>query len=346
MAAHRLALALVLFTISFVPSSGADDEFTEGLEGLRQVQVSLDSADHYYWLIVEHGRIVLNKACGPLEANCDHNVFAIWDEEGHKIFEQAPLLDIENSTDGHAFASALREPDRLMVSTVITKNDGYEWILAEYDVDSGDVLRLHHIVPVRCLNMKGDRKGNLWCLGDDVDRRREQLDHNLVYRYDASGELTSQTLPRSFLGGDLKALSYSFRQSAPGGFLRGDGPVRAWFPRTRELFSFDNEGAVRDHLVTPTIENFERTRLVSAPDGHVYAMLSTATDPMDSDTWRKGLYRLAEDASAWEPLAGFEEIPMRFTLAGADDNGLVLLDRRSLTLFWWPVDEGAVRQPD
>jgi hypothetical protein len=334
-----LALALVLFTI-VIPTSAIADEFTERLGDLRQVQVSLDGADHSYWLIVEHGRTVLAKVCGPLEAECDHHVFAIWDETGRKVFEQAPFLDVEDVADGSVVASTLREPDRLMVSTVITKGDGFEWILAEYDVDSGDVLRLHHIAPVRCLNMKGDRTGNLWCLGDDVDRRREQLDHNLVYRYDASGELISQTLPRSFLGGDPKALSFSFRQSAPGGFLRGDGPVRLWFPKTRELFSFDHQGAVRDHEVTPAIENLERTRMVSAPDGHVYAMLSTATDPEDPDTWSQGLYRLADDASAWEPLAGIaEEIPMRFTVAGADENGLVLLDRPSLTLYWWPVDE-------
>jgi hypothetical protein len=339
MAGHRLALALVLFTI-VIPTSAASEEFTETLENLRQMQVSLDGADHSYWLVVEHGRAVLNKACGPQEAECDHDVFAVWDEDGAKVFEQAPLVDIEGMAGGHCFASALRETDRLVISTVITKAEGYEWILAEYDVDKGEVLRLHHIAPVRCINMKGDRTGNLWCLGDDVDRTRKELDHDLVYRYDASGELISQSLDRSMLGGDPKALAYCFRQSAPGGFLRGDGPVRLWFPKTRELFSFDHQGAVRDHEVTPAIENLERTRMVSAPDGHVYAMLSTATDPEDSDTWSQGLYRLADDASAWEPLPGIaEEIPMRFTLAGADDNGLVLLDQRSLTLYWWPVGE-------
>ncbi|MCU0235231.1 MAG: hypothetical protein MUE90_14520, partial [Thermoanaerobaculales bacterium] len=94
---------------------------------------------------------------------------------------------------------------------------------------------------------------------------------------------------------------------------------------------------VRDRIALPTIESQQRAHLVSSPDGAVYAML-VAGDEKRPEQWTQGLYRLAADGSSWAPLEHAPgRVPTQMALVGADEQGLVLVDQKSLILCRLPV---------
>ncbi len=188
------------------------------------------------------------------------------------------------------------------------------------------------------MNIRGDENGHIWCLGTDVAKLAEGQDYDLVHRFDASGKSLGRSLARSTYPDTPSPLSIIKRHSGYGGFLPGAGTIRLWLPAVEELITFDTDGRVLDRLVLPTVEHLIRARLVTAPDDEVYAILTTGKDIKDSDTWTHGLYRWTHDGASWTPLHDPPvQLPLRITLNGADQEGLILLDRRSLDLLWYPL---------
>ena len=301
-------------------------------------RLSLEGADHFYWIEPSGDRIVLDRACGPVGADCDHDVLVVWDADGRKLVEIAPLLDMAEMSAGTTFDATLRTRDRLVVSAVV---GGVPLLLAEYDVRSGDLLRTASTGSIECVDVHADHDGTTWCVGVDLARRRDGEDYDLVYRFDASGTAEASTLPRSTYPPDVDRLvAAGPRHTGGGGFLPGDGDIRLWLPAVGELVSFDDEGHVSDRLVLPEIDDAQRARLVSAPGDEIFAMFTVGRDDA-GDEWRQALYRLAGDGSAWEPLTGSADtLPMRFDLVGADEAGLILLDRSSLTLCHLRIPAG------
>jgi len=330
-----IAIAILLFGAA--PCLATDDEGEILLSDLSGLQLSLDGADHYYWITPEKGRVVLNRPCVPMTEDCDHEVLVVWDENGQQVFEQAPFLDIPDMSDGAIYDSTLAAPNRLIVSTV-TGDGPFKNVLAEYDVDNHKLFRVNPTGSVRCRNVLGDKEGTIWCLGTDLVKRKNDEDYDLVYRFDAAGDLLGSSLPRSAFPENPGPLSVLKRPSGYGGFLPGDGKVRLWLPAIEELITFDFDGRVLDRLTLPTVEDLLQARLVTAPDNEVYAVLTSGTDTRNSDSWTHGLFRLTHDGALWTPLEDPPvQLPPRITLSGADDEGLILLDRKSLTLLWYPV---------
>jgi hypothetical protein len=336
MSARSIGLICVLVLLP-TPSLASDPEVEFFLSDLDGFKLSLDGADHYYWLTPEKGRVVLNKQCVPTDEDCDHDVVAVWDEDGKKIFERAPFLDIPDMSHGSIYDSTLIAPNRLIVST-ITGEDTFTSVLAEYDVDNQELLRVIPTGSIRCMNVLGDEEGTIWCLGDDVAKRSKDEDYDLVHRFDAAGKPLESSLPRSIYPESPGPLSVIKRIHGYGGFLPGNGQIRLWLPEVEELITFDSEGRVTDRLILPTVEDLIQARLVTAPDDEVYAVLTSGTDPRDSDTWTHALFRLTNDGATWTPLEDPPvHLPIRLTLQGADESGLILLDRRSLQLLWYPI---------
>jgi hypothetical protein len=329
-------ISVLIYLCSAVcPASEEEGEIL--LADLDSLQLSLDGADHYYWLTPEKGRVVLNKQCVPTDEDCDHNVVAVWDEGGKKIFERAPFLDIPGVPDGWIFDTTLTASDRLIVSTETSKSAS-RFVLVEYDVDNQELLRVVPTGSIRCMNVLGDEDGTIWCLGTDITQRKNEEDYDLVHRFDETGNLLGSALPRSLFRESPSPLSILKRPDGYGGFLPGDGAVRLWLPAVNELITFDSQGRVVDRLVLPIVEHLIQARLVTAANGEIYAVLTTGNDIEKSDTWRHRLCRLTHDGALWTPLHDPPgNLPLRITLNGADEKGLILLDRRSLELLWYPI---------
>ena len=295
-------------------------------------RLSLEGADHYYWVVPFEGRLVLDRTCVPAEEDCDHDVLVVWDADGRELFEASPFLEIPEMSGGMTLDAALRTPDRLVVSAMVGHGP-FRPVLAEYSINSGELQHVTSTGSIQCLDLHADDDGNTWCLGVDVEKRRDGEDHDLVYRLDTSGTANASALPRSTYPPDTRLLfSAHPRSGRGGGFLPGDGDVRLWLPAVGELIRFDDEGHVSDRLVLPEIDDVQRARLVSAPGDEIFAMFTVGPDDA-VDEWRQALYRLARDASAWAPLTGSSDtLPMDFTLIGADEAGLIVLNRRSRTI--------------
>lgn len=325
----------VLLVVAPAIPVAAEDAVIEFVD-CSGLQLTLDGADHYYWLAPEKGRVLLVRQCVAAEADCDHDVVTVWDREGRKIFEAAPYLDIPEMSGGVILDAALRTPDRLVVSAW-AGSSGVHPILAEYDIGTRELLRVVPTGPVQCFDLYGDDEGVTWCLGVDIVGRAADDDYGLVYRFDEVGALQGSTLPRSAFPPEVRLLADTWRGNYRGGFLRGDGPQRLWLPAVNELISFDAEGEVAERLLLPTIDRQQRAHLASSPDGAVYAMI-IAGEEGKPDEWTQSLYRLAEDDSAWLPLEGIAKpFTMKIALVGADAEGLVLLDRNTLGLCHLPL---------
>jgi hypothetical protein len=334
---RRVATISVLVFFCGAICLASDDEGEIFVADLDGFQLSLDGADHYYWLTPEKGRVVLNKACVPIDEDCDHDVVAVWDDNGEKIFERAPFLDIPEMTDGRIFDSTLAAPDRLIVSAMAGEKN-FTHVLAEYDIRNGELKRVIRTGSIRCRNVLGIQDGAVWCVGTDIDKRKRGEDYDLVYRVDETGTLIESLLSRSLFPETPGPLAVLKRPDGYGGFLPGNGPVRLWLPAVNELITFDSQGRVVNRLAVAAVEHLIQARLVTAPDGEVYAILTTGKDTRDSDTWTHCLYRLTHTGATWTPLADSpSRLPIRMTLVGADEEGLILLDRRSLELLWHPI---------
>ncbi len=301
--------------------------------------LTLDGADHYYWIAPEKDRVVLVRQCVPAEADCDHDVVTVWDREGRRIFEGTPFLDIPEMSDGKILDVALRTPGRLVVSAIVGTIEFYP-VLAEYDIGTGEVLRVVPTGSVLCFDLHGDDRGVTWCLGADTAKRALEEDFNLVYRFDEVGALQGSALPSSTFPTAGRPLADTWRGNDRGGFLEDGGRTRLWLPAVGELVSFDDQDRVTDRLELPTIVNQLRSRLVAAPDGEVYATL-IAGEETEPGLWTQGLYHLADNGASWLPIEGLpSSLPMHITLVGADDAGLVLLDRKTLVLCHLPLTTG------
>lgn len=334
----RVALGCVLLVSGVVVApAGAGDDPVAGAD-CSGPQLSLEGADHAYWAAAEKGRVVLVRACGPEAGDCDHDVVTVWSWEDRKIFEAAPFRDIPEMSDGSILDAALRTPDRLVVSAVVGSSGDFRPVLAEYDIGTGELVRVVPTGPVLCLDLAGDDKGVTWCLGRDAVRDRAGRNFDLVHRFNAVGELAGSSLPRSAFHPAAEPLHGVLgRGSQRGGFLPGDGAVRLWLPAVDALVGFDAKGAVADRLELPVIEGQQRAHLVSGRDGAVYALLSVG-DEKKPEEWAQGLYRLAGDGSAWAPLEqALGRVPMQMALVGADEQGLVLYDQRTLLVCRLPV---------
>ncbi len=113
-------------------------------------------------------------------------------------------------------------------------------------------------------------------------------------------------------------------------------------PAVEELISFDSDGKVRNRLILPTVEGLQSAWLVTAPGDEIFALLTVATNHEDPETRTQGLFRLALDGASWTPLEEPPiQLPLRFTLVGADSTGLILLDRKALALVWLPITTDA-----
>jgi hypothetical protein len=300
------------------------------------LQLSLEGADHYYWIAPENDRVVLVRQCVATEADCDHDVVTVWDRDGRGVLEAAPFLDIPEMSGGKILDAALRTPGRLVVSAIVGTIEFYP-VLAEYDIGTGELLRVVPTGSVQCLDLHGDDQGVTWCLGADTAKRALEEDFNLVYRYDEVGALRGSSLPRSAFPATSDPIANTWRGNDRGGFLEAGGRTRLWLPAVGELISFDDEGGVSDRLALPTAVNQQRSRLVAAPDGGVYAML-IAGEKTEPGTWTQGLYHLADNGASWLPIEGLpSSVPMHIALVGADDAGLVLLDRKTLVLCHLPL---------
>ena len=291
------------------------------------IKVDLCGAQYYRWISPEHGRVVVAKDCVPAEGDCDHDVLAVFDQEGGPLFEGTPFLDVPGMTDGRIFAAALRTPDMLVVSTT-AGHTGYEPVLAEYEISSGVLVRVIKTGSVHCWDLFGDDEGIIWCLGGDGREARAHEGFDLVHRFDESGDLLGSSLPRSTFdsGKPWKGLH--------SGFIHGHDQVRLWLSAANEIISFGPDGAVEERLVLPSSENMVRSRMAGLSTGEVFALLTVGDDRDDADTWSQALYRLSPDGSSWLPLV---DLPMKFTLVGSDDENLILLDRESLELVWYPL---------
>ena len=333
----RRIIAMAILVFGAAPCLATDHEGEILLADLSSLQLNLGGADYYHWLTPEKGRVVLNRPCVPMTEDCDHEVLVVWDEGGQQVFEQAPFLDIPEISHATIFDSTLAAPDRLIVSTAVGGRTS-TWVLAEYDVNKGKLLRVIRTGPIRCRNVLGDQDGTIWCLGIDVVKRKKEEDFDLVYLFDGAGNLLGSSLPRSAFSETPGPLSILERPDGYGGFLPGDGKIRLWLPAVEELITFDVDGRVLDRLTLPTVKDLLQARLVTAPDNEVYAVLTSGTDARNSDSWTHGLFRLTHNGALWTPLEDPPvHLPLRITLSGADDEGLILLDRKSLTLLWYPV---------
>ncbi len=295
-------------------------------------RLRLEGADHAYWIEPSGDRIVLDRACGSVQDDCDHDVLVVWHADGRKLFEASPFLEIPDMAGGMTLDAALRTPDRLVVSAMVGRGP-FRPVLTEYGVSSGELEQVTSTGSIQCLDLHADDDGTTWCLGPDLEKRRDGEDYDLVYRFDGSGNIRGSTLPRSAYPRDVNLLVSAIpRTGRGGGFLPGDGDVRLWLPAVGELLRFDDDGDVSERMVLPEIDDVQRARLVSAPGDDIFAMFTVG--PEDAvDEWRQALYRLAGNGSAWEPLTGSSDtLPMDFTLIGADEAGLILLERRSLTV--------------
>lgn len=336
MVKRSFALWCVLAVAAATAPVAAGDGVIEFVDcgGLR---LSLEEADHSYWASPEKGRVVMVRACGPVEDDCNHDVITVWDAEGRKIFEAAPFLDVPEISDGRILDAALRSPDRLVASAMVGGPGAFRPVLAEYDVGTGELVRVTPTGAVQCLHLVGDHDGVTWCLGVDIERRAAGEEYDLVYRFDEVGALQGSALPRSAFPAAARPLADTWRGNFRGGFLGGGGPLRLWLPEVGELISFDEAGRVSDRLVLPKIANQQRAHLTSAPGGAVCAMLIVG-DEAKPEEWNRALYRLADDGSAWLPLEEMNgPIPMQMALVGADEEGLILLDRKTLVLCHLPL---------
>ncbi len=334
MRTRRIARIVVLVLFVCSPSLAASDEEGENLlSDLSSLQLDLGGAAHYYWITPEMGRVVINKQCVPSDRDCDNNVLAVVDESGRQVFERAPALDIPELSSVHIFGATLRTPDRLVLSANVPKRGR---ILAEYDVGSGDLVRVVSTGPISCWDLQGDEDGTLWCLGADAAKIDDDQDFDLVHRFDEAGRVLGSALPRS--GFPPTIHPSGFKTGEHGHFLPGTGTVRLWLPEPGELISFSSDGALLDRLTLPTVEGLVRAKLAKAPDEEVFAMLTVAADADDPETWTQALYRLAPDGGSWIPLhLPPVQLPRRIVLRGADEAGLILLDRASLKLLWYPI---------
>ncbi len=327
-------VVLVLFVCS--PSLASDEEVENLLSDLNSLRLDLGGAGHYYWITPEKGRFIINKQCVPSERDCDHNVLAVLDESGRQLFEHAPAVDIPELSGNRILDVTLRTPDRLVLSANLPKRGRF---LAEYDVGSGDPLRVVSTGPISCWDLHGDEDGTIWCLGADAAKIADDQDFDLVYRFDEAGTVLGSVLPRSEFPQTVHPSG--FKTGEHGHFLPGAGTVRLWLPEPGELISFSSDGAVHNRLTLPTVEGLVRAKLAKASDDEVFAMLTVAADADDPQTRTQALYRLAPDGGSWIPLV---QMPMRIALRGADAAGLILLDRASLTLLWYPIPAKASDQ--
>ncbi len=333
----RRIIAMATLVFGSALCLATDDEGEILLADLSGMQLSLDGAPHYYLLTPEKGRVVLNRECVPIDKDCDHHVLVVWDEGGQIVFERAPHLDIPEMSGDAPIAATLLTPQRLVLSTVSPS-----WALAGYDINKDELSYVVPTDPIRCQDLLGDDQGTIWCLGDDYAQRANDEDFDLVYRFDHGGKLLGSTLPRSSFPRDPHPLSKIKIRSGFGGFLPGDGEVRLWLPAVGELITFDTEGEVLDRLVLPNIEGQVRAWLVTAPDKDIFGLLVSGTDVDDHRTYTQALYKLASDGASWIPLQDPPiRLPMRIKLAGADESGLILLDRKSLELLWYPIETKA-----
>jgi len=230
--------------------------------------------------------------------------------------------------------ATLRAPDRLVMTAYV---EGASFILAEYDLGTGELLRTVSTESIHCWDLQGDAEGTTWCLGRDSARIRDDRDYDLVYRYDASGTLMSSSLPRSAFPDSVNPTGLK-RCCRQGHFLPGEGTVRLWLPAVGELVSFDREGEMQERVTLPEVEDLLKAWLVTAPGDAVFALLSAGPDYEDSTSWTQTLVRLAPDGAAWIPIEGApQDLPPSFILVGADDLGLILFDRRTMTLVWYPL---------
>ena len=63
-----------------------------------------------------------------------------------------------------------------------------------------------------------------------------------------------------------------------------------------------------------------------------------AGEDAEPGAWHQALYRLVDEGSAWLPLEEMSgPVPMQVALVGADDAGLILLDRKTLVLCHLPL---------
>ena len=332
--ASLAAIALPILLIGTNPAAASGDGIAALDPDLRRLHVSLDGAPHYYALTPEMGRLVLRRAPAPSEIDTDHDVLVVTDGNGRQIFKRTPGLDIPYPWDGHVIDASLRTPDRLVMTANVEKST---FILAEYDLGTGELVRSNPCNPILCFHLRGDEDGTTWCLGRDASRIRDGRDYDLVYRFDASGTLLSSTLPRSSFPESVNPSGLE-RCCLEAHFLPGEGGVRLWLPAAGELVSFDENGEVRGRVTLPEVADLMKATLVTAPGDRVYGLLSVGPDYQDATSWTQNLVRLAPDGTHWMPLEGApQDLPASFILAGADGENLILLDRRTMTLVWYPL---------
>lgn len=172
----------------------------------------------------------------------------------------------------------------------------------------------------------------LWCLGSDVARKAQGLDHPVVRIFDRRGVATADSLPGS-------------RLPEPEGtaVLLPAGPEKAivWLPNARFLVELDAKTHVPNRLQIPANAN-GRSMISFArlPDGRLAGLFPQR--PADSEESLATPYELRiRDAVSgqWQTTRGFVARPRGTALIGAGPGGLVLWNRPARLVEW-------VRLPD
>jgi hypothetical protein len=219
-----------------------------------------------------------------------------------------------------------------------------EFMLLEYDLNSGDLVHLIDTTPIGCQSLRSVDDGTLLCLGSDVRKSNaHENDYDLIYRFGQDGTLLESSLPRA--GFPEKPYPISSTRETLTGFLPGgEDEARLLLPSLSMLISFDSDGTVCDRITLPgwpipegLTEVRSSVQYAIAPSGDVVAMRRVG-DAKDRGSWTQSLFRLTADDTTWGSAQGSPpQIPLNLKLVGANDEGLILLDKSTWSLVWYPL---------
>jgi hypothetical protein len=185
---------------------------------------------------------------------------------------------------------------------------------------------------VACERIAAAGAERFWCLGSDVARKAQGLDHPVVSIFDRRGAATADFLPRS-------------RLPEPEGtaVLLPTGPEKSvvWLPNARFLAELDAKTRAANRLQIPANANGRSMiSLARLPDGRLAGLFPRR--PADSEESLATPYELRVRNAAtgqWQVVPGFEARPRGTALIGAGPGGLVLWNRPARLVEW-------VRLPD
>lgn len=334
-----IAAGALIVAVAGQPVSGTEPERF----GPATREVRLDAqVGSFSRLFHDHGVFIAIGENQRTRAGGFRQSLFVVDRHGRVIFEVRPVEDAAIDS-GQMYAAAMRTPDRLMVS--VSGDD--ERALLEYHVPTGRLLRTFPTGDLSCLALEAAEDG-VWCLGFDHAKARQEVDFDVLHRFDAYGDAVATAVLRSSVPSDVFPVPGPW--GARGVLLPSDQGVR--------LLGFNSDGH-RVITVAPDGRELSRERLPLLPgpfdpigdrletgfevaigsDIVIQAVRrSLSRTVVKPDSARNVVLRLAQDASRWIPVSGPpSRVPPRFILVGADDTELILFDRCRWSLIWLPM---------